>query len=483
MSLVGRQHYRSSEPPRRRASGAQSDDARARGVALHRSGRFDAAIGHYRDHLRRHPRDAGAWCNLGAALRACGDVHGAIRCALRSLRIDPSNLDVLGNLANALKDAGRLDEAIALQRGLCGRAPADTRLGMNLACTLRESRRFEDALSCLDRLDRMRPGHAEQRWERAQNLLYLGRYREGLAAYESRWSLGEIAHPQYPCPPWRGESLGGRRLLLHAEQGFGDTLLAARYIPLLKARGARIVVACQPELRRLLATSCADRVIDRRDVPPAVDFHCPMMSLPGRMGTRLHDVPPPLPLRPPAEALASLRLPPPAEPGALKVGIVWSGSVTFKGNARRALGLRDLLPLATSPSIQFYSLQLGPPRRELLQSQAAAGVIDLAAGLRDFADTAAALVQLDAVLMTDSSVAHLAGCLQVPVINLLQFVPYWIYGGGEQQRTPWYPSHTLIRQQRPGDWRPVLHRAARHLQALSRRRQSVAQSPALAGTR
>ena len=469
VALRSGQHHRFSLGSRWawQPAAAQGASQRDRAVALHRRGRLEEAIPLYRDHLRRHPRDAGIWGNLGAALRARGEVEAAVACALRSLRIDGRNVDVLGNLANALKDSGRLDEAVALQRRLVRLQPGNPSRWMNLACALRENRCFEQALAGVDQAERLRPGLPAQRWERAQNLLYLGRYREGFAAYESRWSLGDIAHPHYPCPPWRGESLRGRRLLLHAEQGFGDTLLAARYLPLLKARGARIVLACQPELRRLLATSGADRVIDRAEAPPAVDFHCPMMSLPGLMDTGSSSVPPPLPLRPPAAAMAAFSLPP-APQAALKVGIVWSGSVTFKGNARRSLALSDLLPLARAPSIQFYSLQKGPRRCELERSAVAGQVIDLAPLLHDFADTAAALAQLDAVLMTDSSVAHLAGCMGVPVINLLQYVPYWIYGAGDAPATPWYPSHTLIRQQSPGDWRPVLSRAAQHLQAMVR---------------
>jgi hypothetical protein len=337
--------------------------------------------------------------------------------------------------------------------------PRSSRAWFNLACALRDRCDHEQALQCLDRAAEISPRDPGITWEQAQNLLSLGRYRAGFEAYEARWALGELSHPPYTCAAWRGESLRGKRILLHAEQGFGDTLLAARYIALVKARGAWVALVCQPELLRVLEASGADLLIPRGDSVPDADFHCPLMSLPGRFTRCREEIPPPLSITLDAstqDKFSDLEI---ADPRVLRVGAVWSGSTTFKRNHLRALGLEDFLSFADLASVQLFSLQQGSPRLQLQQLGSPVPMIDLADRCEDFADTAAALSRLDLVLMTDSSVAHLAGSLGVPVVNLLSYAPYWIYCGGEVGRTPWYPSHHLLRQPAPGAWAPILERA------------------------
>jgi len=264
----------------------------------------------------------------------------------------------------------------------------------------------------------------------------------------------------YPFPQWQGEPFEGRTLLVHPEQGFGDAIIACRFLPQVKARGGTVVLECKPELRRLLSElEGVDRIVPPGKPPEGVDLHCPVMSLAGLFDTTMDTLPPTPNLHIPEEARNRFRPVFARHADRFKVGIIWSGSVTFKGNRDRATGLDRFLPLAEVPGVQLYSLQKGPPEVELRESGLAGTlVIDIGGRVGDFADTAAAVEQLDVVVMTDSATAHLAGSLGRPVWNLLNFVPYWMYGL-EGENTPWYPSMRLFRQRWSGDWDGVFDRA------------------------
>ncbi len=436
-----------------------------------RAGRTEQAVPLYQAFLKFQPTDAGIWCNLGAALRKQKNYQSAVNCYRRALELKPDDLAALGNLANALKDLQRLDESIAVHRRVVAQKPNDVQSLMNYACALRENGQFIEALEQLDCAQTLDPTNAGVEWERAQNLLYLGRYSEGWQAYEARWRTGELPQQDFGCPQWHGEEIIGKTIVLHTEQGYGDTILAARFIPQVKAKvGAhgKVILQCKPELHRLFQTIGADQLIAPDQSIENIDVHCPLMSLMGALDIVPETIPAPAQLHIPDAAkqkFAFLRTTcSPCEvggvarsdegviPPSLKIGIVWSGSITFKNNDNRALPLSALLPLAEIPNVRLYSLQKGQRLTELKENGAEAYIEDLGNRCDDFADTAAAIENLDVIVMTDSSVAHLAASLNKPVINLIQKVPYWLYAL-EAEKTPWYPSMRLVRHDQGGEWR------------------------------
>lgn len=431
----------------------------ARALKLHQAGRLGEALALYRAVLARRPDHAAAWSNLGIALRARGAAGPAIACYRRAIELETSSVS-LGNLGNALKDAGRFDEAVAAHGASVAANPTSSRARHNHAIALKAAGRPHDALAELDAARRLDPAAPGPRWDRALILLALGRYTEGWAEYESRWLLKDHPRPRGETPRWNGQDFAGKALLVYPEQGFGDAILTARFISAVRARGGRVIFECKPELRRLFHGLAG---VDRLSAPGEridVDLAVPAMSLPGLLGVSLDTVPPSPRPRVPSAAVARARSRLAPYDGRFKVGIVWSGSVTFKGNALRATRLDQFLRLAEVEGVQLFSLQKGPPAAELGESGAGGSlVVDLAGEAGDFADTAAMIENLDLIVMTDSAVAHLAGSLGRPVWNLLNLVPYWLYLR-EREDTPWYPTMRLFRQERLGDWDGVFARVA-----------------------
>jgi len=434
----------------------------------HAAGRLDEAVAAYEEILASRPGDGTAWMNLGAVLRAAGRAHASVACHRRALECRPDDPRVLTNLGNALKDLDRLDESVACHRRAVALDSGNATLHHNLGVALRQQRECEAAVAAFERARALAPERADMRWDLALELLKLGEFARGWPAYEARWELAGTSLPELGRPMWDGGPLTGKTLLLHSEQGFGDTLLALRFLPALKERGARVLLQVRPELFRLLrGLSCVDGLIVRGEALPPFDLHCPLMSLPGRLGVHASSLPPHPALTLPEQARAKMRREIPDDGRRQKVGIVWSGSVSFADNRRRAARLEHFLRLLEVPGLSLYSLQKGPPQRALKAAGAGALVQDLAPHIADFADTAAALEQLDLVVMTDTAVAHLAGLLGRPVWNLLSFSSYWLYGR-DGERTPWYSSMRLFRQRSPGDWDELFDRVVAELR-LQRR--------------
>ena len=414
------------------------------------------------------PQRGDAWNALGVALRASGKPREAMGCYRRALDLMPDDPAALANLGNASKDLQRYAEAVALHRRVVARQP-DSTAWTNLGVALHDGGMLVEALAAFEEAIRLNPRNASAQFDRSQVLLRLGRFEAGWAAFEWRWRLPDKPPvPGYPTPLWDGKELQGA-LLAWPEQGFGDAILSVRFLPALRSRVRRIALGCKPELMRLFSTlPGVDELVPIGAAAPEHAAHVPFMSLPGKVMRTLADLPPPARLHVPPDARARLA-PLIAQAGRrLKVGIVWSGSVTFKANAQRATGLDRFLGFAEVPGVQLFSLQKGPRAEELARSGARNYIIDLGRHCEDFADTAAAIDQLDLVIMTDSSVAHLAGSLGKPIWNLLPFSPYWLYLEGRSD-TPWYPSMRLFRQRVPGDWDPVFSEARHALEERARR--------------
>lgn len=433
-------------------------------LQLHQQKHHAAAHRAYVEYLHKMPDDAGMWVNYGVLLRELKKYPASIACYKRALSLQPDHAGVLSNLGNVLKDCDRLDEAVACQQRAVAMVPDDKMLRLNYALALREAKQFGASLVQLNALLDQHPDNPEYVWERAMVNLYIGNFAQGWQDYEARWQLGELRLPDVSYPRWQGEDLDHKTLLLLAEQGYGDTILAARFVPLIKERYPQcdIKFLCKPELHRLFAGLDVQLLNQETTVNVSADFFCPLMSLMGIFNTDDSNVPPPVPLHIPESAKIKFGWLAQHAPGKRKIGIVWSGSLTFKDNSRRAATLEQFLPLAENLQLQLYSFQKGPRQQDLYTHSAVPLVCGLADQLHDFADTAAAVMHMDTIVMTDSSLAHLAASLNKPVINLLQYKPYWIYATDARMRA-WYPAMQSIRQRCPGDWESVFNVAFRFL--------------------
>ena len=435
-----------------------------RGLAAVQSG--DAAGGAERigRAAALEPRNAVFRANLGAALRVAGreaEAEAALRAALA---LDPGQVDAASNLGALLHGQGRHAAAVACLERARTLAPDQASVLINLGVARKDRGELEAALDCLRRAVAVAPDNAEAHWNLAVALLTAGRFEEGWREFE--WRFRRPGFPPDPVrgPRWTGGEAAGLTLLVHAEQGRGDTLQFARYVPLLAARGARVVLACQPELARLLSgLEGVDAVVPFGGSPPPTDAHCPIMSLPLALGTGgdlLADRVPYLTADPAEVAAWRARLP----EARLRVGLVWSGSPANPVDARRSLRLAELAPLAAVPDVAFVGLQKGPAAAEAPPPGMA--WTDASAGLGDFADTAALVSALDLVVTVDTAVAHLAGALGRPVWLLNRYDGCWRWmkdGAG----SAWYPALRQFRQPEPGAWAPAVAAAAAALRRLA----------------
>lgn len=452
---------------------AQEDGFKA-AVALYESGKHAEAADAFRAILKKSPTHNGAWLNLGTALRKMGHHEASLAATTRALELKPDDAGTLTNLGNCLVDLDRLGEALALHEKAMALKPGDFLVRRNYTIALREAGMFQKALPIFEDLLKQKPDDISLGWEKALTHLYLADYKKGWDAFEIRWKLpGMNERVSSKAKKWKGEDLAGKTLLIYEEQGFGDSILCSRYIPLIAARGGKVIMECKKPLHHLFATLPGIvQIGETGQIMSGFDYHIPMMSLPGVFGTDLTNVPPPAPYKtitaPPPEAAKLLAL----GKGRLKVGIVWSGSTTFANNRKRAVSAERFLPLAAVPGVQLYSLQKGPCEPELKACGGDGLVYELGPHLNDFTETASTLKQLDLVIMTDSAVAHLAGSLGVPVWNLLCYRPYWLYLS-DREDCPWYPSMKLFRQSKAGDWDSVFENVKIELGKLAKSTRKI----------
>ncbi len=451
-------------------AGATPRAVAAQAVALHRAGKFAPAEALLRAAIAAHPDDFDLRHLHGAMLAALGRHREAVFSYRAALARDADAPGTWTNLGNALTRLGHHASAVACQRRAiaCSRR-ADPPLYRNLGVSLAAAGRHAEAVVAYDEALARDPGFHAARWDRALAHLHLGDLRRGFRDYEARRDTGALPARDLPGAPWDGGPYPGRRLLVVCEQGFGDMLWAARYFARVKALGGTLVIECRPELVALIAhMGVADAIVRRGEALPGADLHVFLCSLPGLFTPDLAAIPPAPYLAAPPERAARMRPHLAAATGRLKVGIVWSGSVTFGRNARRAQRLASFLQAFALPGVQLYSLQKGPPAAELAAQPPGAPIVDLAPQLDDFADTAAALAALDLVIMTDSAVAHLAGAIGRPVWLLLGHDAHWLWLH-DRADSPWYPTLRLFRPRAAADWAHVFDCAAAELMGLVER--------------
>ena len=422
-------------------------------------GKFAEALALCGEFLARTPENPVYWNARGLALRGLGRPAEAVPCLWKSIALDPKAAASWTNLGNALKDLRQHGQAIVALERAVRLAPRNALLHHNLGLALVRDRQFDAAIAAFDRALALDKARSAVRWDRALACLYRGDYQRGWADYETRLSNGQMVPRQIAAAPWDGKEFPGKTLLVLSEQGFGDAIWVARFLPQLRELGGRVILEARPELVPLFESNgLADVVIPKGAALPPADLYVHQCSLPRLFVPTLEAVAGKPYLTSDPKRVAPLAALFGAQPATLKVGIVWSGSATFKGNIERAQPLRRFLDAFRLPGVQLYALQLGPQAQELAAARPEA-MIDLAPHLCDFADTAALLQHLDLVIMTDSAVAHLAGALGRPVWVLLNHVPHFVWSEANDQ-APWYQSVRLFRPAAWDDWSGVYDRAA-----------------------
>jgi len=426
------------------------------GARAYTEQRVPEAVAAFQRVVVHAPKNEAAWINLGGAWRLAKKPGLSVVCYRHVLELNPNSAGAYSNLGNAFKDLERFDESLAAHRRALDLDAKRPMHWHNYGVCLREACDAPRAVDAFTRAIELNPEHVDAHWDRALANLAIGNYQAAWPDYAFRWRLNETKKSfRSPYPLWNGEALAGRSVMLFAEQGFGDTLMALRCLRYLNGHGGRIILYVQPEMRRLLGKlPNVDEIVTRDQPVPKADFGLPLMDLVARFTPDVAAIAPPVELTIPADAGQRARSVLHRFRSDFRIGIIWSGSVTFKNNHRRAVDLERFLPLAEIPGVQLFSLQKGPPYEQFKRLAPVPVVIDLGSLFDDFADTAATLRDLDLVIMTDSSVAHLCGSLGVPIWNLLNFHAYWIYGEKGEQ-SPWYPSMRLFRQHKPSDWDEV----------------------------
>lgn len=415
-----------------------------------------------------NPSESNYHNTLGACQRAMGRPQDAISSYRKALALRPDNAEAHANMGNALKDLGSYDEAIASYGRAAAIKPTHA-IHLGLGNTLLEAGRPGQALAHYRGAIALRPEHAGTHFAYSLALLMHGDLLEGWREYE--WRNESHARPKgayrdFSQPKWDGAALEGRRILLYAEQGFGDALQFIRYAPLVARRGGCVMVECRPELKRLFSRiSGIERVVARGESLPEFDVRYALLSLPLVFQTTLDSIPAQVPyIEADRDAAAAWRKRL-AEDAGTKVGIAWSGSATGPLNRRKACPLGEFAPLARIPGIRCYSLQKAPAPAN--DSAAGVPLTDWTGEFRDFADTAALLENLTLVISVDTAIAHLAGAMGKPVWLLLNSEGDWRWLL-DRDDSPWYPTLRIFRQRRRGDWAEVLERVTAALRAFAR---------------
>ena len=439
----------------------------ALGLAEMQTGKTEAAIAAWQKAVRCEPRHGAAWINLGIALAELARPAEAEQAFRQGQPLLPDLPEAYGNLAIVLGQLNRAAEGEEQARKALTLRPDDPDILNNLAMLLHQQQRLDEALAVYDRSLSLRPDNPRARFNRSLVLLQKGDWAEGWQ--EREWRLkggvGNASPRSFPQPEWAGEDIAGKRILLYAEQGFGDSLQFLRFCQDVAKRGAEVVVELPKALARLAtSTPGVAQVVTAGEPLPAFDLHMPLMSLPRILGTRVETVPAPIPYltAPPSDWTERL------DGAKLKVGLVWAGDsrshdpLASAIDKRRSLSLAQFKPLLGMPGIQFVSLQKGPAAAQIRRLDKALRPKEVIEDGWDFADTAAAVQALDLVISVDTAVAHLAGALGKPVWILSRFDGCWRWLS-DRSDTPWYPNARLFRQPSAEDWASVLERLADQL--------------------
>lgn len=429
------------------------------GHVLTNVGRHEDGAARCREAIKLEPCYAEAHNNLGIALGKLDRHEQAVETFKRAVKLKQDYADPYSNMGSSLAVLGRMDEAVVALRRALELRPDYANAWHNLGVALGQLGHYEQARAASSRASELDPSHTLADFTRACFHLVEGQFEEGWPLYEIRWETPELASPRrsFSQPMWDGEALEGQTLLIHAEQGFGDSIQFIRYAPLAANRGGKVLVECPDPLMEVFSTvKGIHQLVPLGEPLPHFDVHVPMMSLPLAFRTTLDSIPNDIPYMAADSERRAFWSDWLAENGVtLKVGLAWAGRATHTGDRARSMHLRQFLPLCRIPEVEFVSLQFDRGLEQIRQLPGKQPIRDPSGHIADFADTAALLAELDLVIAVDTAVAHLAGALGRPVWVLLPFAPDWRWLL-RREDSPWYPSMQLFRQQAPGDWDGVV---------------------------
>ena len=425
-----------------------------RGNVYYQKRRYGDALADYERTVALRPDFAPAHNNRGNALRELGRFEEALEAFDKALTLMPEYADAHNNRGNVLIELNRPDEALVAYNRALELKPDFAFALVNRGNALRYLGHADEALDSFDCAIRQVPELADAHWNRALLCLSRGDFARGLSGYEWRWKRGIESPRDFWQPLWNGDDLAGKTILLHAEQGFGDTIQMLRYLPLVAGKGGKIVLEIPDGLMPLIDNPDI-ALVHRGGTLPDFDVHCPLMSLPLAFGTTLATIPATVPyLHAPAGRLEKWQ----ARLGAIpapRIGLVWSGKTSHTNDHNRSIALAKLAPLLSRPDFSFVSLQRDYREEDGAELARWPKLTRLDGALGDFGDTAAVMAELDLIIAVDTAVAHLAGALGRPVWLLIPHMQDWRWFTGRTD-SPWYPSARLFRQTTPGDWDSVI---------------------------
>ncbi len=438
------------------------------GVSVYQSEQYDIAVSLITQAIQIDSTKPLFFTNLGNVFQKQGELEKSTQAYQKAIQIQPDYVDAHYNLGNVFQKQGELEKSTQAYQKAIQIQPDYADAYFNLGNSLREQGKLEESTHALRKAIQIQPDHADAHFNLAMLLLLQGHFVEGWEKYEWRWNSSLKSQKRdFKRPLWDGTALGGKSILIYAEQGFGDSIQFARYIDLFSDADSSIIVACQPELKSLFkGIDRIDTLVTKGEDLPNFDFHVPIVSLPYIFNTTLDTIPARIPYlypKPKSDSVFHVD-----DSHGLKVGIVWAGSPTHINDSNRSVSLKNFKCLLDVEGCMFFSLQVGERSVDMKQCGYDYMIKDLGKQLTDFHCTALAILQLDLVISVDTAIAHLAGALGKPVWTLLPFIPDWRWLLSRSD-SPWYPSMTLFRQKERGDWYSVFQEIRLALTLYSRR--------------
>ena len=447
----------------------------ALGYAQQERGELAAAIESYQESLALVPRQSQVYNNLGNACKGLGELEDAIAAYREAISVNSGYAEAHLNLGIALQQMGEPGQAIDHYRAALQFNPGLADAALNLGYVLEHDGNAHAAMACYRQAIAARPDFAEAHFNLALQSLLTGDYLTGWEEYEWRLRLPDLA-PFWPYagrPRWDGGGLGGKTILLYAEQGFGDAIQFVRYAPLVAERGGKVIVVCQPKLKALFESIAGvSSVLSTSEPQPEFDLCCSLLNLPRIFNTTVDAIPAQIPyVHPDRERLSYWRTRLAMDAAPVKVGLCWATEGISTIASARSLTLDMLAPLGEIREIAYYSLQRGSAARQTARPPFGMSITDLSGELRDFSDDAALMSNLDLVISIDTATAHLAGALGRRAWTLNHYPPNWRWLLGRDD-CPWYPAMRLFRRQRNDTWENVIARVALALEQLAAQRSA-----------
>ena len=437
------------------------------GVSVYQSEQYDIAINLITQAIQIDSTKPLFFTNLGNAFQKQGKLEQSAQAYQKAIQIQPDYADAYYNLGNAFQKQGKLEKSVHAYQKAIQIQPGYAEAYFNLGNSLREQGKLKESTQALQKAVQIQPDYADAHFNLAMLLLLQGQFVEGWEKYEWRWDSSLKSQKRnFKRPLWDGTSLSSKSILIYAEQGFGDSIQFVRYIDLFPDT-TTIIVACQPELKSLLKRiGRIDTLVTKGEDIPKFDFHAPIVSLPHIFGTVLETIPAKIPYLYPDKNSDFAFLS--NDERDLKVGIAWAGSPTHINDRNRSISLNNFKCLLDIKGCEFFSLQVGEHHRDIKRCGYSRIIKDLGKQFTNFHHTASVILQLDLVISVDTAVVHLAGALGKPVLTLLPFIPDWRWMLNRSD-SPWYPSMTLFRQRKRGDWHSVFQEIRLTLTQYSQR--------------